>query len=81
MKIRLTKVQYLETLLFATVRNLAILPIGQKLGKTQKEITEKTFETIEEIKKKVDIPQMRSLMRLADTSDNPEEKKEKKEDA
>lgn len=81
MKIRLTKVEYLETLLFATVRNLAILPIGQKLGKTQKEITEKTFETIEEIKKKVDIPQMRSLMRLADTSDNPEEKKEKKEDA
>ena len=81
MKIRLTKVQYLETLLFATVRNLAILPIGQKLGKTQKEITEKTFETIEEIKKKVDIPQMRSLMHLADTSDNPEEKKEKKEDA
>ncbi len=53
-----------ELLLFAVVRNSLILPLGLQLGKTQKEISEKTLETICEISNKVDRERMRELMAL-----------------
>ena len=53
-----------ELLLFAVVRGRLVLPIGVRLGKTEKEISEKTFETIERISEKVDRGRMRELMAL-----------------
>ena len=55
-----------QLLLFAAVRNSAVLPLGIKLGKTEREISEKTFETIAEMKKIVDYAKMRKCMMLAD---------------
>lgn len=42
-----------------------MLPIGVRLKKTEQEIPEKTFETIERISSKVDKERMRELMNLA----------------
>ena len=61
-----------ELLLFAVVRNRLILPIGLRLGKTQKEISEKTFETIERISEKVDRERMRELMELSNKESEDE---------
>ncbi len=55
-----------QILLFAVVRSAAVLPLGVKLGKTEKEISEKTFETIVEMKKTVDYAKTRKCMMLAD---------------
>ena len=54
-----------ELLLFAVVRFIWVLPIGVRLKKTEQEISEKTFETIERISRKVDKERMRELMNLA----------------
>lgn len=58
------KVEELELLLFAVVRNRAIAPIGYRMGKTEAEITAKTYETLEAIKMIVDRQKMRELMKL-----------------
>lgn len=50
-----------EVLLFAVVRS-AVLPIGLALHKTEAEITAKTWETIEEMRKMVDMNRIRALM-------------------
>ena len=55
-----------QILLFAAVRNAAVLPIGVRLGKSEKEISEKTFETIAEMKNTVDFAKTRKCMMLAD---------------
>jgi hypothetical protein len=62
-----------QILLFATVRNSAVLPLGVKLGKTEKEISEKTFETIVEMKKTVDYAKTRKVMELANWRDEDAE--------
>lgn len=67
------KLEEAQLLLFAVVRNTAVLPLGVKLGKTEKEISEKTFETIVEIKKTVDYEKTRRCMELADSRDEDEE--------
>lgn len=54
-----------ELLLFAVVRFILVLPIGVRLKKSEQEISEKTFETIERISEKVDKARMRELMNLA----------------
>lgn len=59
------KLEETQMLLFAAVR-AATLPIGLKLGKTEKEISEKTFETIVEMKNTVDFAKIRRSMLLAD---------------
>ncbi len=58
-----------QLILFAVVRNSAVLPLGSKLGKTEKEISEMTFMTIDEIKKCVDYAKMRKVMKLANRKD------------
>ena len=67
------KLEEAQLLLFAVVRNTAVLPLGVKLGKTEKEISEKTFETIVEIKKTVDYAKTRKCMELADRRDEDAE--------
>ncbi len=52
-----------EVLLFAVVRS-AVLPIGLALHKTEAEITAKTWETIEAMRKTVDTDKIRALMAL-----------------
>jgi hypothetical protein len=59
------KLEEAYVLLFAAVRNTAVLPIGVKLGKSEKEISEKTFETIAEMRNTVDFPKTRRCMDLA----------------
>ncbi len=59
------KLEEAYILLFAAIRNTAVLPIGVKLGKTEREISEKTFETIAELKNTVDYAKTRRRMDLA----------------
>ena len=67
------KLEEAQLLLFAVVRNSAVLPLGVKLGKTEKEISEKIFETIVEIKKTVDYAKTRKCMELAEWRDEDAE--------
>lgn len=67
-------------LLFATVRNTAVLPLGVKLGKTEKEISDKTFETIAELKKTVDYNKTRRCMALAESWEEDDEEDEAEND-
>ena len=55
----------LELMLFAAVRNSGVLEIGVKLNKTEEEISEKTFETIDAIKKIINVPKMTEIMNRA----------------
>lgn len=55
----------LRLMMFAFVRNSAVLPFGLRLGKSEQEITDKTFETIAEAKKMLDVEKMKALMNLA----------------
>ena len=67
------KLEEAYILLFAVVRSTAVLPLGVKLGKTEKEVSEKTFETIAELKKTVDYGKTRKCMDLADWRDEDAE--------
>ncbi len=53
-----------KALLFVAVRNMAVLPRGLLLGKTEAEISAKTFETIEVMKKKFNYKAVKTLMDL-----------------
>lgn len=52
----------LEVILFAVIRNSMVMPVGLRLGKSKREITEMTFATIEEIKKAIDYDAVKKLM-------------------
>lgn len=73
------KLEEAQLLLFAAVRT-AVLPLGVKLGKTEKEISEKTFETIVEMKKTVDYVKTRKCMELADWRDEDAEEETAEDD-
>ena len=74
------KLEEAQLLLFAVVRNTAVLPLGVKLVKTEKEIRAKTFETIVEIKKTVDYAKTRKCMELADWRDEDAEEETAEDD-
>lgn len=57
------KTRELELTLFMVVRNFKVLPVGLRLGKTQKEITDMTLKTIEEIKKAIDYNAVEALIK------------------
>lgn len=57
-----SKSRQLELVLFTVVRNFKVLPVGLSLGKTQKEITDMTLETIEEVKKTIDYNSVEKLI-------------------
>lgn len=73
------KLEEAQLLLFAAVRT-AVLPLGVKLGKNEKEISEKTFETIVEMKKTVDYAKTRKCMELADWRDEDAEEETAEDD-
>ena len=54
-----------ELMLFAVVRNSGVLSLGLTLHKTEEEISEKTFETIDELKKMIDIQKITEIMNQA----------------
>ena len=68
-------------LLFAAVRNTTVLPLGLHFGKSEKEISDKTFETIAEMKKTVDYNQTRKLMGLTEYWDKENAENEVTEDS
>ena len=51
--------------IFAFVRNSAVLPVGRRLNKSEQEITDKTFETIEAAKNMIDVEAVKAAMNLA----------------
>lgn len=56
--------------IFAFVRNSAVLPVGICLHKSEQEITDKTFETIEAAKAMIDIEAVKAAMNLATKTEN-----------
>ena len=56
--------------MFAFVRNSAVLPVGRCLNKSEQEITDKTFETIEAAKAMLDVEAVKELMNLASNKEN-----------
>ena len=55
----------IKLILFMVVRNNKILQVGKSLGKTEKEISEKTLETIKELEKMIDFKSAKELYNLA----------------
>lgn len=55
----------IKLILFMVVRNNKILQVGKSLGKTEKEISEKTLETIKELEKMIDFKRAKELYNLA----------------
>lgn len=53
-----------KALLFVAVRNMAVLPRGLLLGKSEAEISIMTLATIEEMKKKFDYEKVKRLIEL-----------------
>lgn len=53
-----------KLILFMVVRNSKVLPAGIKLGKTEKEITEMTKETIKSLEKMIDFQRAKELYNL-----------------
>lgn len=60
----MSREEKLELTLFMTVRNSIVLPIGLKLDKTQKEITDMTKETMLEIQGMIDYKKAKELYEL-----------------
>ena len=56
--------------MFAFVRNAAVLPVGVRLHKSEQEITDKTFETIEAAKAMLDVEAVKAAMNLATNKGN-----------
>ena len=56
--------------IFAFVRNFAVLPVGIRLHKSEQEITDKTFETIEAAKNMIDVEAVKAAMNLATKKEN-----------
>jgi hypothetical protein len=60
----MSREEKLELTLFMTVRNSIVLPIGIKLDKTQKEITDMTKETMIEIQSMIDYKKAKEFYEL-----------------
>lgn len=63
---RMSEVEKYKLMLFMVVRNNVILSKGTELGKTQKEISKMTIETMEEIKTMIDFRIARGLYELGE---------------
>lgn len=64
------EIKMLRLQMFAFVRNSAVLPVGRCLNKSEQEITDKTFETIEAAKAMLDVEAVKELMNLASNKEN-----------
>ena len=56
--------------IFAFVRYTAVLPVGIRICKSEQEITDKTFETIEAAKAMLDVEAVKAAMNLATDKEN-----------
>ena len=54
----------IKLMLFMVVRNSQVLPAGIKLHKTEKEITDKTKETIKELENMINFERAKELYEL-----------------
>ena len=62
LKATVSEMEKCEAALFTVVRNSMVMPVGLRLGKSKREITEMSFATIEEIKKAIDYDAVKKLM-------------------
>lgn len=60
----MSELEKYKLMLFMVVRNSKVLPIGLKLNKSQKEITDKTKEIIEEVEKNMNFEKAKELYEL-----------------
>lgn len=60
----LKELERLELTLFMVVRNSKVLPTGIKLGKSEKEISDMTKDTIKELKKVINFDRAKELYNL-----------------
>lgn len=60
----MSELEKYKLMLFMVVRNSKVLPIGLKLNKSQKEITDKTKETIEELEKSINFEKAKEFYEL-----------------
>ena len=60
----LKELERLELTLFMVVRNSKVLPTGVKLGKSEKEISDMTKDTIKELKKVINFDRAKELYNL-----------------
>lgn len=63
---RMSEVEKYKLMLFMVVRNNAVLSKGTELGKTQKEISKMTIETMAEIEKMIDFRCAKGLYELGE---------------
>ena len=63
---RMSEVEKYKLMLFMTVRNSAVLPKGLELGKTEKEISKMTIETMAEMETMIDFRIARGLHELGE---------------
>ena len=56
--------------IFAFVRNSTVLPVGRLLNRSEREITDQTFETIEAAKNMLDVEAIKAAMNLASKKEN-----------
>lgn len=61
---RMSEVEKYKLMLFMVVRNNVVLSKGIELGKTQKEISKMTIETMEEMEKMIDFRVDKGLFEL-----------------
>lgn len=52
----------LEVVLFAVIRNSMVLPVGMRMGKSKKEITDMTFDTMKELQTQIDYEAVKKIM-------------------
>ncbi len=60
----MTEEEKTKLILFMVVRNSQVLPVGIKLNKTEKEISDKTKETIKGLEKMINFDKARELYEL-----------------
>jgi hypothetical protein len=62
----MSELEKYKLMLFMTVRNSAVLPKGLELGKTEKEISKMTIETMTEMGTMIDFRRAKELYKLGE---------------
>lgn len=60
------EVEKYKLMLFMVVRNNAVLPKGLELGKTEKEISKMTIETMKSVETMIDFRRAKELYKLGE---------------
>ena len=62
----MSELEKYKLMLFMTVRNSAVLPKGLELGKTEKEISKMTIETMKSVETMIDFRRAKELYKLGE---------------